>query len=130
MKIQESAEDYLEMILILSNRQPMVRSIDIANEMHFSKPSVSHAMKLLRENNYVTVDGLGGIHLTEDGMAIANRIYERHTMLTNFLMEIGVEEKTAKEDACRLEHDLSMESFAKLKEFYMRMHQDGTKPEQ
>lgn len=130
MKIQESAEDYLEMILILSNRQPMVRSIDIANEMHFSKPSVSHAMKLLRENNYVTVDGLGGIHLTEEGMAIANRIYERHTMLTNFLMEIGVEEKTAKEDACRLEHDLSMESFAKLKEFYLRMHQGDAKPEQ
>lgn len=129
MKIQESAEDYLEMILILSNRQPMVRSIDIANEMHFSKPSVSHAMKLLRENNYVTVDGLGGIHLTEEGMAIANRIYERHTMLTNFLMELGVEEKTAKEDACRLEHDLSMESFAKLKEFYIRMHQENAKPE-
>ena len=130
MKIQESAEDYLEMILILSNQQPMVRSIDIANEMHFSKPSVSHAMKLLRENNCITVDGMGGIHLTEEGMAIAARIYERHTMLSSFLMELGVEEKTAKEDACRLEHDLSMESFAKLKEFYQRMHQDDEKPEQ
>lgn len=130
MKIQESAEDYLEMILILSNRQPLVRSIDIANEMHFSKPSVSHAMKLLRERNCITVDEMGGIHLTEEGLAIANRIYERHTMLSNFLMELGVEEKIAKEDACRLEHDLSVESFAKLKEFYLRMHQEKIEPKQ
>lgn len=123
MKIQESAEDYLETILMLSKRNPMVRSIDIANEMHFSKPSVSHAMKLLRENHYVTVDELGGIHLTESGLAIADRVYERHTMLTSFLMDLGVNEQTAREDACRLEHDLSVESFARLKEFYQKMKQ-------
>lgn len=115
MKIQESAENYLETILILSQRQPAVRSIDIANEMGFSKPSVSIAMKHLRENGYVVVDEDGHLKLTPSGLAIAAKIYERHTVISDMLTRLGVDPKIAAEDACRIEHVISSESFDALK---------------
>lgn len=115
MKIQESAENYLEAILIIHNRQGNVRSIDIANELGFSKPSVSVAMKNLRENGYISMDNDGSIHLLPPGLAIAERIYERHTLISNWLCTLGVDPKTAAEDACRMEHVLSEESFEALK---------------
>ena len=115
MKIQESAENYLETILILSRKNPYVRSIDIANELAFSKPSVSVAMKNLRMNGYVTVDSKGYIELTEKGSEIANKMYERHTLLTKWLTALGVDEKIAVEDACRIEHVISDESFEAIK---------------
>ncbi|GAA0722300.1 metal-dependent transcriptional regulator [Clostridium malenominatum] len=118
MKIQESAENYLETILILKKRLGQVRSIDIANELSFSKPSVSNAMKQFRENEYITVDGNGFISLTETGEEIAERIYERHDLLTKYFMALGVSEKTALEDACRIEHVISQESFEKIKTYY------------
>lgn len=118
MKIQESAENYLETILILKNRRGEVRSIDIANEMNFSRPSVSHAMKQFRENGLITMDDNGYIELTESGLEIAERIYERHTLLSELLMKLGVQETVAKEDACRLEHAISAESFQKLREYW------------
>lgn len=115
MKIQESAENYLETILILSQRQPAVRSIDIANEMGFSKPSVSIAMKHLRENGYVAVDEDGHLKLTPSGLAVAAKIYERHTVISDMLTRLGVDPKIAAEDACRIEHVISSESFEALK---------------
>lgn len=119
MQILESAEDYLETILILRGRNGNVRSIDIASEMNFSKPSVSTAMKRLRENGYIQVDDTGSITLTSAGDEIARRIYERHTLLTSALIDLGVKEAVARQDACRLEHDLSPESFARIKAFYL-----------
>ena len=116
MKIQESAENYLETILMLSQVKPHVRSIDIANELEFSKPSVSVAMKTLRENGYILVDASGHITLTETGRAIAETMYERHTLLSNWLMYLGVDQKTAVEDACRMEHVLSATSFEAIKQ--------------
>lgn len=115
MKIQESAENYLETILILSKRKPNVRSIDIANELGFSKPSVSVAMKNLRQNGYVLMDKEGYIKLTEAGRDIAETMYERHTLLSKWLIVLGVDEKTAVEDACRIEHVISAESFEAIK---------------
>ena len=117
MVIRESAEDYLETILVLKNRLGNVRSIDIAHELSFSKPSVSVAMKNLRLNNYITVDENGYINLTDSGMAIARKIYERHTFLTSFLISIGVNPETAAEDACKIEHVISSESFSALKKY-------------
>lgn len=125
MKIQESAENYLETILVLKGRKGEVRSIDIANEMNFSRPSVSHAMKQFRENGYIVMDENGYIELTEQGKEIAERIYERHTLLSEFLMELGVEEKTAKEDACRMEHAISEESFRKLQRYWEKQKQEA-----
>ena len=116
MKIQESAENYLETILILHQRTGAVRSIDIANELQFSKPSVSIAMRNLRENGYIQVDEAGFITLLPRGMEIAERIYERHTLLTDWLTALGVTPKTAAEDACRIEHVISAESFEAIKE--------------
>lgn len=115
MKIQESAENYLETILILSQRQPQVRSIDIATELGFSKPSVSVAMKNLRENGYVTVNEHGHISLTEKGLQIAETIYERHTLLSSWLEYLGVDSEIAVQDACRIEHVISPESFQAIK---------------
>lgn len=115
MKIQESAENYLETIHMLSQRQTYVRSIDIAVELGFSKPSVSVAMKNLRKNGYIFVDGQGHITLTSAGQAIADTIYERHTLLSNWLVYLGVDAKTAVEDACRMEHTLSAKSFDAIK---------------
>ena len=115
MKIQESAENYLETILILKQRNGAVRSIDIANELDFSKPSVSVAMKNLRENGYIHMDADGYITLTEKGREIAEMIYERHTLISSLLVTLGVEKKTAIEDACRIEHVISAESFEAIK---------------
>ena len=115
MKIHESAENYLETIFILSRRQPCVRSIDIALELHFSKPSVSVAMKNLRENGYILVDKDGHITLTDSGMEIAETMYERHTLISDWLIALGVDPKTAVEDACKIEHVISAESFAAIK---------------
>ncbi len=114
MKIQESAENYLETILVLQNRMEFVRSIDIVNELSFTKPSVSIAMKKLRAEGLVAVDGKGHITLTEAGREIAERIYERHTLLSDLLARLGVDPKVAAEDACRIEHVISEESFRAL----------------
>ena len=115
MKIQESAENYLETIYILSKRKGSVRSIDIAAELEYSKHSVSVAMKNLRENGYIEVDSDGFIKLTEKGKEIATRMYERHTLLSKWLVHLGVDEEIAVEDACRIEHVLSFESFEAIK---------------
>ena len=120
MNIHESAENYLETILILSCRLGNVRSVDIANEMNFKKPSVSVAMKHLRENGYITVDAEGHIHLTEQGRAVAEKIYERHTILSNWLVMLGVDPRVAAEDACKIEHDVSTESFEAIKRHIAR----------
>ena len=116
MKIQESAENYLETILMLKEEKGAVRSIDIARKMDFSKPSISRAMSLLRENGYITMDKEGLIDLTDAGMEIASRIYERHRLLSKWLVARGVSPETASEDACRIEHDVSDETFQKIKE--------------
>ncbi len=115
MKIYESAEDYLEMILVLKRKKGAVRSIDIAREMNFSKPSVSIAMKKLREDGLITIEDGHEIKLTEEGQEIAERIYERHVVISELLMSIGVEETTAVKEACRIEHVISQDSFEKLK---------------
>ena len=117
MQIRESAENYLETILILSQRKGKgeVRSIDIVNELEFSKPSVSVEKKNLRENGYITVDKDGYIRLTDKGLEIAEKMYERHTLLSQWLIKLGVDEKVAVEDACRMEHVISAESFAAIK---------------
>lgn len=117
MELRESAENYLETILILSHRLDAVRSIDIANELAFSKASVSVAMKNLRLNSYIEMDDNGYITLLPEGRKIAEKIYERHTFLANFLSSIGVDEKTAVEDACRIEHVISSKSFSALKSY-------------
>ena len=111
----ESLEDYLETILSLQNKHGQVRSIDIANEMNFSKPSVSVAMKNLREKNYITMAADGYIALTESGKKRAESVMERHTLLSNWLISIGVSKETALADACKVEHDLSEESFEAIK---------------
>ncbi len=118
MVIQESAENYLEAILMIKQRNGEVHSVDIASELGFSKPSVSVAMKKFRENGYITVDEHGHIELTPSGMDIAERIYERHLIITGLLMKLGVNEKTAREDACRIEHDVSGETFDAIKRWY------------
>ena len=111
MKIQESEENYLETIYILHKKTGSVRSIDVVNHLGFSKPSVSNAMKQFRENGYVTVDDGGFITLTDLGLEVAEKMYKRHELLTKVLISLGVSEDTAKEDACRIEHYLSDESF-------------------
>jgi Mn-dependent DtxR family transcriptional regulator len=115
MRIYESAENYLETIYILGQSGTPVRSIDIANKLDFSKPSVSIAVKNLRENGYIEVGGKGCITLTESGMEIARSMYERHTLITDWLIFLGVDTKTAVTDACRVEHSLSEQSFLALK---------------
>lgn len=115
MRMQESGEMYLETILILSQKMARVRAIDIVNHTGYSKPSVSRAMGLLRDGGYITVDSDGYIALTESGSALAERIYERHTLLSEFFIKIGVPVDIANEDACKIEHDISEVTFAKLK---------------
>jgi DtxR family Mn-dependent transcriptional regulator len=115
MTINESAENYLETILILNNTHPVVRSVDIAAELGFKKSSVSVAMKKLRENKYIVVSPEGYITLTESGKEIAERIYERHTLLSSWLEQLGVTRDTAANDACRIEHVISAESFEAIK---------------
>lgn len=117
MTINESAENYLETILMLSKQLPVVRSVDICNELGFKKSSVSVAMKNLRENNYITVTDSGFISLTPAGLEIAEMIYERHEVISNWLISLGVPEDIALEDACKVEHVLSRESFKAIKNF-------------
>ena len=116
MTIHQSAEDYLETILMLTERQGKVRSIDVAHYTGFSKPSISRAVGLLRDNGYVSIDQNGLLSLTEAGLKIAETVYERHTVLTDLLIKLGVSPETAAEDACRIEHVISAETFEKLKE--------------
>lgn len=118
MVIKESAENYLETILMLKNEKGFVRSIDVANELNFSKPSVSVAMKNFREEGYIEVEANGNITLTDKGMKIAERIYERHILIAKALIALGVDEKTAFEDSCKIEHDISEKSFEKIKQHY------------
>ena len=118
MKMQESPEDYLETIYMLSLHSSEVRSIDVASHLGYSKPSVSVAMKRLRENGYVNMDDNNHLTLTESGLAIARSIYERHQVISGYLMSIGVSEETALKDACRIEHVLSEETFHKIKEIF------------
>lgn len=122
MQIHESAENYLEAILALSEKGP-VRSIDVAQHLSFSKPSVSRAMSLLRENGYVIMDEDGFLTLTDTGFEIADRIYERHLLLTKWLMQLGVPEDIAARDACKIEHDLSVESFEAIRN-HINEHSD------
>ena len=116
MIIKESAENYLEAILMIKKKKGYVRSIDIANLLNFTKPSVSVAMKAFREEKYITVDGDGNINLTDKGMKIAAKVYERHEIIAMALMALGVEETTAYEDSCKIEHDISDQTFLKLKQ--------------
>ncbi len=126
MKIQRSAEDYLEMMLMLQEKHGYIRSIDIAEELGVKKPSVSYATKRLRENGYITMDEDSLISLTDSGMEIADRIYERHKLLTEYLLALGVDEATARVDACRIEHDLSEESFRAIRDHIRKKAPDGT----
>ena len=115
MTVHESGEMYLETILVLSRRQTVVRSVDVAEEMSFSKPSVSRAMGKLKSGGFIEIAADGHIALTDKGAAVAEKIYERHTVLTKLLMALGVDEKNAVADACKMEHDLSDETFATIK---------------
>ncbi len=115
MRLHESGEMYLETILILAQKQNMVRSIDVAEDMGFSKPAVSRAMAKLKADKYILIDSEGYIALTESGRQIAEKIYERHTMLTRFLIRLGVDEETAAADACKIEHDMSDKTFDAIK---------------
>ena len=118
MQIKESAENYLETIFVLSKKNSFVRSIDIANEMGFTKASISIAMKRLREDEYIMIEHDGAIHLTNKGQDIAEKIYERHQLIAKILMILGVNAETAYKDSCKIEHDLSKESFEKIKKYY------------
>ena len=123
MKIQESAENYLETILMIKNKKGLVRSIDIANELEFSKPSVSVAMKNLRQNGYIDVDENGYITLLESGLEIAEKMYERHTTISDWLISLGVNSQTAVDDACKIEHIISNESFEAIKKLAAQLNQ-------
>ena len=125
MKMQESPEDYLETIYMLSLHSSEVRSIDVARHLGYSKPSVSVAMKRLRENGYVNMDDNNLLTLPESGLAIARSIYERHQVISGYLMSIGVSEETALKDACRIEHVLSEETFHKIKEIFYQTRKDA-----
>lgn len=120
VKIHESGEDYLESILKLEKCKEYVRSIDVANDLNVTKPSVSRAMHILEERKFITIDASSHLHLTAEGREIAEKMYERHLLFTDFLQFIGVDEKTAAEDACRIEHAISEESFAAMKSFILK----------
>lgn len=117
MKIHESGEDYLEAILVIGKAKGKVRSIDVANDLKVTKPSVSRAMHILHERNYISIDESSYLTLTPEGLAIAEKIYERHLLFTEFLTDIGVDTETAAQDACRIEHALSEKSFEALKAY-------------
>lgn len=123
MKIHESAENYLETILMIKNKKGLVRSIDIANELEFSKPSVSVAMKNLRQNGYIDVDENGYITLLGSGLEIAEKMYERHTTISDWLISLGVDSQTAVDDACKMEHIISNESFEAIKKLAAQLNQ-------
>ena len=122
MRIKESAENYLETILIIKNKKGHVRSIDIATELGVTKPSVSVAMKNFREEGYITIDNDGGISLTEKGLAIAEHVYERHQVIARVLMTLGVDEDIAYEDSCKIEHDISDQTFEKIKAYLEKLN--------
>ena len=124
MVIKESAENYLETILVIHNEKGYCRCIDISNKMGFSKPSVSVYMKNLREDGYISIDNNGDITLTEKGRDIAKRIYERHNIIAGFLMQLGTSEETAYQDSCKIEHDISEESFQLIKAQYYKNKKD------
>lgn len=115
MKIYASGEDYLKAVLVLQKEKGMVRSVDLARHMGFSKPSISHAVGVLKNGGFLTVDEDGYLHLTEDGREVAEKIYERHQFFTEQLVAVGVDRETAERDACRIEHAISEETFQKLK---------------
>lgn len=120
MQLKESGEMYLETIYVLHQQKGFVRSIDVCERMGYSKPSVSRAVSLLKQGEYITVDREGFLYLTDAGREVAEKIYERHTVLTQLLISIGVDPAVAEEDACRVEHDISDETFAKIKEHVTR----------
>lgn len=122
MKIKESAENYLETILMLAKRNGSVRSIDIVNKLDYTKPSISVAMKNLRENGYINMDSDGYITLTEKGYEIASTVYERHTLISDWLIALGVSEETAVDDACKIEHVISAQSFEAIKKHVNEKH--------
>ena len=122
MAKNESSENYLEAILMLSKKLPVVRSVDIANELGFKKSSVSIAMKKLRQENHITVTDAGFIYLTDSGKEIANMIYERHEFISKWLIELGVPEEIATDDACQMEHVISRESFNAIKEYVRKVY--------
>ena len=124
MKIQKSAQDYLETILMLQQGRGYVRSIDVADHLGVTKPSVSYATKRLRENGYITMDSDGLISLTQAGLDIAQSMFRRHTVLTGVLMSLGVDEETAREDACKIEHDISEKTFEALCRFAEKMKEE------
>ena len=124
MALHESAEMYLETIYVLSQRNTNVRSIDIAEHMSYSKPSISRAVGLLKQGGYVVVDPDGFITLTDEGLAVAKKIFERHTVVSQLLIRLGVSEQTAAEDACKIEHDLSDETFALLKAHFKKLAEE------
>ena len=117
MQLKESGEMYLETIYVLSQHKGFVRSIDVGEEMGYSKPSVSRAVGILRDGGYITVAHDGGLHLTEAGLEVAQRTYERHTVLSEFFIRLGVDEGTATNDACKIEHVISSSTFAALKKY-------------
>lgn len=119
MQLQESGEMYLETILILSRSRTAVRAVDVGEYMGYSKPSVSRAVGLLKSGGFITVDGDGSIALTDDGREVAEKIYERHTLLTEVLIRLGVDRDTATEDACKIEHDISDRSFEAIKRHHI-----------
>lgn len=124
MKIQKSAQDYLETMLMLQQSRGYVRSIDVADQLGVTKPSVSYATKRLRENGYITMDSDGLISLTQAGLDIAQSMFRRHTVLTGVLMSLGVDEETAREDACKIEHDISEKTFEALCRFAEKMKEE------
>ena len=121
MNLQESGQMYLETIHILSKKGKAVRSIDVGEYMGYSKPSVSRAVSILKKNGYVVMNEDSSLALTKEGRALAEKIYERHDLITQFLIKLGVDEKTAAEDACKMEHDISDETFAAIKKVYQQM---------
>ncbi len=121
MQLQESGEMYLETIHVLSKKLPCVRSVDVGEYMGYSKPSVSRAIGLLKNGGYVRVDDSGHLHLTDAGLEVANKIYNRHNLLKEFLMAVGVSPEAATEDACRIEHIISDETYLALKKYYENM---------
>lgn len=125
MNLYESGEMYLESIYVLSLKSPCVRSIDVGEYLGYSKPSVSRAMSALKSGGYVTADKDGSLHLTQAGLEVARKIYTRHTVLSGMLMRLGVDEKTATEDACRIEHVISDESFRAIREHVENMGASG-----
>lgn len=130
MKLHASGEDYLEAILILQKQmgESAVRSIDLTRHMGYSKPSISHAVGILREGGFLTVDGDGYLHLTNAGEEVAERIYERHRLFKKMLVDVGVEDTVAEQEACQMEHTISQESFEKIRKAHRKYYDDGSAP--